>query len=112
MSTVTKTEAKHENTTEELPDYSELWEIKQYKEDDFWFMKIEEAEDVLATECYQPISERKPELCIIEVPSIVIVIETGFGYYTYPQLVIETKLNAEIRDWSSEVIFSSLFVNF
>lgn len=64
---------------------------------------VEEAEDILATEFYQSIAERKSELCIVEVPSIVIVIETGFGYYTYPVLVIETKMNAEIRNWSSDV---------
>lgn len=64
---------------------------------------LEEAEDTLTAEYHQPISERKPEVCIVEVPSIVIVIETGFGYYTYPMLVIETKMNAEIRDWSSDV---------
>lgn len=64
---------------------------------------LEEAEDTLMAEYYQPISERKPEVCIVEVPSIVIVIETGFGYYAYPMLVIETKMNAEIRDWSSNV---------
>lgn len=47
--------------------------------------------------------EHLPEVCIVEVPSIVLVIETGLGYYTYPMLVIETKMNAEVRDWSSEV---------
>lgn len=104
MSTVTTTENKNESITEELPDYGDLWAIEKFKEDDFWFMKVEEAEDTLATEAYfQPIAERKPEVCIVEVPSIVIVIETGFGYYTYPMLVIETKMNAEIRDWSSDV---------
>lgn len=129
MSTVTKTEVKDEKSVVvDLPDYSNLWEVKKYEENDFWFMKVgeyfyfffksywnlllciyfhpaEEAQEVLATEYYQPISERKPELCIVEVPSIVIVIETGFGYYTYPMLVIETRLNAEIRDWSSDVTF-------
>lgn len=104
MSTVTTTDAKNESITEELPDYSDLWEVQKYQEDDFWFMKVEEAQDTLtATEYFQPIAERKPEMCIVEVPSIVIVIETGFGYYTYPMLVIETKMNAEIRDWSSDV---------
>lgn len=64
----------------------------------------EQAEDVLATEWVPPaIAERKPELCIVHVPSIVIVIETGFGYYTYPMLVIETEMKAIIRDWSSDV---------
>lgn len=70
----------------------------------------EEAEEVLVND-YQPISDRKPEVCIVDVPSIVIVIETGFGYYTYPMLVIETKMNAQIRDWSSEVIFFSIQYN-
>lgn len=95
---------KNESIVEELTDYSELWEVKKYKEDDFWFLKVEGAEEAAETiEHYQPIAERKSELCIVEVPSITIVIETGFGYYTYPQLVIETKINAEIRDWSSDV---------
>lgn len=67
-------------------------------------MKVDEAEDMLAVDYVpQPIAARKAEVCIVEVPSIVIVIETGFGYYTYPMLVIETKMNAEIRDWSSDV---------
>lgn len=103
MSTVIITDGKSESITEELPDHSNLWEVQKFKEDDFWFMKVEEAEDTLTAEYHQPISERKPEVCIVEVPSIVIVIETGFGYYTYPMLVIETKMNAEIRDWSSDV---------
>lgn len=66
----------------------------------------EQAEEVMVLDDYvpTPISERKPEICIVEVPSIVIVIETGLGYYTYPMLVIETKMNAEIRDWSSQVM--------
>lgn len=66
---------------------------------------LEQAEEVLAIEEFSPVplGERKSEICIVEVPSIVIVIETGFGYYTYPMLVIETKMNAEIRDWSSQV---------
>lgn len=51
--------------------------------------------------------EHKPEVCIVEVPSIVIVVETGLGYYTYPLLVVETKMNAEIRDWSSELAIKS-----
>lgn len=40
MSTVTTTDGKSESITEELPDHSDLWEIKKFKEDDFWFMKV------------------------------------------------------------------------
>lgn len=53
--------------------------------------------------------EHLPEVCIVEVPSIVLVIETGLGYYTYPMLVIETKMNAHVKDWSSEVQFCDMF---
>lgn len=43
MSTVTTTEAvKEKSIVEELPDYADLWEIKKYKEDDLWFMKVGE----------------------------------------------------------------------
>lgn len=62
----------------------------------------DDAEDVLTLD-QMPVKEHLPEICIVEVPSIVLVIETGLGYYTYPMLVIETKMNAEVRDWSSEV---------
>lgn len=62
----------------------------------------DDAEDVLTLDPIV-VKEHLPEVCIVEVPSIVLVIETGLGYYTYPMLVIETKMNAEVRDWSSEV---------
>ncbi len=62
----------------------------------------DDAEDVLTLNQIE-VKEHLPEVCIVEVPSIVLVIETGLGYYTYPMLVIETKMNAEVRDWSSEV---------
>lgn len=40
MSTVTITDGKNESVVEELPDYSDLWQIQKFKEDDFWFMKV------------------------------------------------------------------------
>lgn len=108
MATVTATEDKSESIQEEFPDYSDLWKVEKFKEDDFWFMRIEQGEEVVATECaYPSIVDHKPEVCIVEIPSIVIVIETGFGYYTYPMLVIETKMNAEIRNWSSSLSIDS-----
>lgn len=38
--TVTETEAKDESIVDDFPDYSELWKVQQYKEDEFWFMKV------------------------------------------------------------------------
>ena len=52
-----------------------------------------------------PVPAPLPEVCIVEVPSLVLVIETGLGYYTYPMLVLETKMTATVRDWSSDVCF-------
>lgn len=63
----------------------------------------------MATQIAQPQPKRKKELCVVEVPSIEIVIETGFGYYTYPMIVIKSKMNGEIRNWSSEVKHISTF---
>lgn len=92
----------------EMPDYSDIWGIKPYREEEFWFMKVDdEAEDASLTEMHTYVKEHLPETCIVEVPSIVIVIETGLGYYTHPMLVFESKMNAEIRDWSSEMAIQS-----
>lgn len=47
--------------------------------------------------------EVKEEMCVVEVPSIAIIIENGFGIHTIPMLFIETSMNAKISNWSSEV---------
>lgn len=52
--TVTATEAKNESVVDEFPDYSDLWKIEEYKEDDFWFMKVGECqpdEKLMGREC-------------------------------------------------------------
>lgn len=40
LSTVTTTEDKNESIVEEMPNYTDLWEVQEFKEDDFWFMKV------------------------------------------------------------------------
>lgn len=42
MTTLTATENKNQSIVEELPDYSDLWQVKKYKETDFWFLKVGE----------------------------------------------------------------------
>lgn len=51
--------------------------------------------------------EPLPELCIIDVPELVVVIETGFGYYTFPMLILRSHMNAEVRNWSSQMSIKS-----
>lgn len=49
----------------------------------------------------------KEEKCIVEVPSIAIIIENGVGVHTIPMLFIETSMDAQISNWSSEMKINS-----
>lgn len=40
MVTLTASESKDASVVRELPDHSDLWKIKEYKEDEYWFMKV------------------------------------------------------------------------
>lgn len=82
-------------------DYSELWTSKAFRERDHWFMRVDSAEEALWVQNVEV--EALPEVCIVEMPSIVVVVETGFGYYTQPMLHLKSCMHAEIRDWSSDV---------
>lgn len=48
----------------------------------------------------------KTERCVIEIPSIMIVLEAGIGYYTTPLISMDTCLNAVANDWSSNLSVS------
>lgn len=45
----------------------------------------------------------KTERCVIEIPSIMLVLEAGIGYYTTPLILMDTCLNAVANDWSSNL---------
>jgi hypothetical protein len=49
------------------------------------------------------LEEAKPELCLVDVPSIIVIIEAGSGVHTIPMLYLETSLEARVNNWSSEV---------
>lgn len=89
------------------PNYSNIWEPQDYKESDFWFFNNTEvvAEDALQT--MLAIDQTKSELCIAEVPSIIIIVETGSGYQTIPMLIIETNMQANVNNWSSQMSIES-----
>lgn len=52
------------------------------------------------------------EICIISVPSVVITVEAGVGTKTLPMLLLESNLQAHVRNWSSSVsVYSgSIFI--
>lgn len=45
----------------------------------------------------------KSEKCVIEVPSIAVVIESGIGYYTTPLIMFDTQVTAIVSNWSSNM---------
>lgn len=40
LTTLTASETKDASFVRELPDHSDLWKIKEFKEDEYWFMKV------------------------------------------------------------------------
>jgi vacuolar protein sorting-associated protein 13A/C len=88
-------------------DYSDLWTPKTFNNDDYWFIKVEEAEDALSLLSFPEIPVVKEEMCIVEVPSIAFIIENGVGVHTIPMLFIETSMDAKVLNWSSDMEINS-----
>lgn len=81
-------------------DYTDIWYPKSFYPKAYWFTKVEEADEALNLD-YEGIPMRsKTEKCVIEVPSITIVIESGVGYYTKPLISLDTRMTAVFNDWS------------
>lgn len=107
MVTMTQKENAQENEREESPDYSKLWVAKPFEDDDFWFIKVDEGFDALSLDSFRLEPIGKEEKLVVEVPSIAIIIENGIGVHTIPMLSIETSMDAQVSNWSSEMAISS-----
>lgn len=107
VATMTQQENALENVKKEPKDYSDLWAAKNFEEEEYWFIKVEEGFDALSLDSLiiEPVG--KEEKCVVEVPSIAIIIENGIGVHTIPMLFIETSMDAQITNWSSEMGISS-----
>lgn len=88
---------------EEQFNYQSLWEYKDFRDNDFWFLKsdvaVEATEESVATTA-KPILQ---EMCIISMPSIVITVEAGVANKTVPFLLLETSLKGSAKNWSSQL---------
>lgn len=107
MATMTQQESEQTKALKVPTDYSDLWLAKPFEDDDFWFIKLDEAFDVLSVDSLVIEPAGKEEKCVVEVPSIAIIIENGVGVHTIPMLFIETSMDAQISNWSSEMGVSS-----
>lgn len=47
--------------------------------------------------------KKQSEKCVIEVPSITFIVESGMGIHTIPLLSLEMKIVSEVKNWTSEV---------
>jgi vacuolar protein sorting-associated protein 13A/C len=93
-------------------DYSDLWDVRDFEESEFWFIKADVAEEAVDLEDSFSVAsltkaEQKEEKCIIEIPKISLIIETGTGLNTIPMLYIETKFDASVDNWSSKLAINS-----
>ncbi|KAL5288954.1 hypothetical protein ACFFRR_009268 [Megaselia abdita] len=89
---------------QEAKDYSQIWNPEPFEDKKYWFLKCEKGQDALALlESPTETAVTKTEKCVIELPSIVVVFETGFGYYTSPMFNIEFEIHTTVSNWSSKL---------
>lgn len=107
MITFTTQEKGDSDIVKPPPDYSEIWDAQDYRDKEFWFLNKTEDEGIDALSMNLVIGENKEELCMAEIPSIILIIETGSGYQTIPLLYIETSMQAQIKNWSWQMSVES-----
>lgn len=97
------TSAETEKVVPEIAnDFSGLWIKKMYREQDYWFTQIEVAEEAAVT-LTSVVVTSKNEVCNVDMPSLVINIETGYGNYTIPMLRYASRMTINLRNWSSQM---------
>lgn len=85
----------------EEPDYSRIWHPTVFHSKTYWFTKVEEATEASEIRISnQSNGPQKTEKCVVEMPSITIVIESGQGYYTKPLISLDTRMTAVFNNWS------------
>lgn len=105
--------AKRRTNLWSVVDYSDLWTPHQFTGLNYWFLRVDETTVAKELDAKMKLAEQQQveplnvvervEVCSLDVPSISVVIETGFGFYTHPMLSLTTSLNAKIEDWSTDV---------
>ncbi|XP_026840774.1 vacuolar protein sorting-associated protein 13 [Drosophila persimilis] len=86
----------------ETKDYTELWYPHNFRNRFYWFTRVDEGLDALQfiNNELKESAKQKTEKCVIELPSITVVIESGVGYYTKPLISLDTRITAVFNNWS------------
>ena len=92
---------------------SHLWENKPYTEDDLWYLKADEAVDLVNPNCdnYNLASDNyslASSVCLdqqlmFNINQLIVTVEAGQGNNTVPMILLESKLNGEVRNWSGRL---------
>lgn len=53
--------------------------------------------------------QKNGELCLVEMPSVVITVEAVIAGHSVPMLLLEMALTGQAKDWSSDVFYSNVF---
>ncbi|XP_039957880.1 vacuolar protein sorting-associated protein 13 [Bactrocera tryoni] len=106
MRSISADNAQKETNQRLETNYKQLWLEERLQEKRYWFLRADravEALEYIESHITTETQRRKTERCVVEVPNITIVIETGIGYYTKPLITVDTRLNAIISDWSDDL---------
>uniref|UniRef100_A0A182TV09 Vacuolar protein sorting-associated protein 13 n=1 Tax=Anopheles melas TaxID=34690 RepID=A0A182TV09_9DIPT len=106
LQTLTAKEQSRLDESATANDCVDLWHVKEFDPDQYWFIQPELAEDALSLESMRTI-EIKEEKCMIDIPCISLIVETGLGTNTIPMLYIKTSLEGSVANWSSDMKISS-----
>lgn len=87
---------------EVVVDYTDLWDSKPFVEEDHWFTQVETAQEAVVA-LKSSATKVLNELCSLDMPSLVLKIETGYGNHTIPMLRLASKMHVNVRNWSSQI---------
>lgn len=133
MATITSTDVDNEEQVKKAIFYDDLWSIKPFKPNAYWFLKTgkihnyfnlrvllychfqfffiltEEAEEAIDLNEEPKVVVQPPvgEICLLSSPSIILSLEMEIGNDTLPVLVMQASLTGTVKDWSSEVSVES-----
>lgn len=83
-------------------DYANLWRSTPFVEEDHWYTQVETALDA-ASALKDGVVQVLNEICTLEMPSLVLKVETGYGNHTIPMLRLASKMQVNVRNWSSQI---------
>ncbi|CAB3239394.1 unnamed protein product [Arctia plantaginis] len=110
MATMTSSEEHVKEQADVAIFYNQLWDIKPFKPNAYWFLKTGTyvAEEAVETDSIDR-STKAPigEICLLSCPHIIFSLEMQIGTETIPVLVMEASLTGQVKDWSSDFYMES-----